>query len=137
MEKPCTDLLLLHQAPLLNRRIIIIRINMKKLQNNFTTPEQSKRLLEIGVPADSADLYYQDYGSIPMVVWTLTQPRDLRRGFLKPCWSVGRLIEIFSKCYTGAKCYYSSRNLHKTEFWIERFDRLSKIGFIDFSKLEE
>jgi hypothetical protein len=30
---------------------------MKKLQNNFTTPEQSKRLLELGVPADSADLY--------------------------------------------------------------------------------
>ena len=30
---------------------------MKKLQNNFTTPEQSKRLLELGVPADSADCY--------------------------------------------------------------------------------
>lgn len=28
---------------------------MSKLQNNFTTPEQSKRLLELGVPADSAD----------------------------------------------------------------------------------
>ena len=68
---------------------------MKELQNNFTTPEQSKQLLELGVPADSADLYYQDYGSIPMVVWTLTQPRDLRRGILKPCWSVGRLIEIY------------------------------------------
>ena len=31
---------------------------MKTLQNNFTTPEQSKRLLELGVPADSADIYY-------------------------------------------------------------------------------
>ena len=30
---------------------------IKKLQNNFTTPEQSKRLLELGVPADSADCY--------------------------------------------------------------------------------
>jgi hypothetical protein len=28
---------------------------MRKLQNNFTTPEQSKRLLELGVPVDSAD----------------------------------------------------------------------------------
>lgn len=28
---------------------------IKKLQNNFTTPEQSKRLLKLGVPADSAD----------------------------------------------------------------------------------
>ena len=31
---------------------------MKNLQNNFTTPEQSKRLLELCVPADSADMYY-------------------------------------------------------------------------------
>ena len=29
---------------------------MKNLQNNFTTPEQSKRLLELDVPSDSADL---------------------------------------------------------------------------------
>ena len=31
---------------------------IKKLQNGFTTPEQSKRLLELGVPVDSADCYY-------------------------------------------------------------------------------
>ena len=31
---------------------------MKNLQNNFTIPAQSKRLLELGVPADSADYYY-------------------------------------------------------------------------------
>lgn len=33
---------------------------MSKLQNNFTTPEQSKRLLELGVPADSADCFWFD-----------------------------------------------------------------------------
>ena len=31
---------------------------MKTLQNNFTTPEQSKRLLELGLPADSADMFW-------------------------------------------------------------------------------
>ena len=40
---------------------------MKNLQNNFTTQEQSKRLLEIGVPADSADMYYKQYSEA--VVW--------------------------------------------------------------------
>lgn len=40
---------------------------MVKLQNNFTTPEQSKRLLELGVPADSADMYYKQYSEA--VVW--------------------------------------------------------------------
>ena len=35
---------------------------MKQLQNNFTTPEQSKRLLELGVPANSADCYLTKFG---------------------------------------------------------------------------
>lgn len=124
---------------------------MKKLQNNFTTPEQSKRLLEMGVPADSADLYYSFYTNLyertamfdtPSIInedQHIEWSHKLTNGDTAyiPCWSVGKLIEIFSKCYTGAKCYYSPRNLHKTEFWMERFERLSKIGFMDFSKLEE
>lgn len=40
---------------------------MKTLQNNFTTSEQSKRLLKLGVPADSADMYYKQYSEA--VVW--------------------------------------------------------------------
>ena len=111
---------------------------MKTLQNNFTTPEQSKRLLELGVPADSADLYYQDYGSIPMVVWTLTQPRDLRRGILKPCWSVGRLMEIYDICR-----YYDGDydEVYGKETYIETFISAIEEAILDdmfdFSKLEE
>lgn len=104
---------------------------MIKLQNNYTTPEQSKRLLELGVPKWTADCYH---GWFPEGIQVKPSPFSDPSN---PCWSVGRLIEIFSKCYTGAKCYYSPRNLYKTEFWIERFERLSKIGFINFSKLEE
>lgn len=37
---------------------------MKKLQNNFTTPEQSKRLLELDVPADSADCYFDEFSRV-------------------------------------------------------------------------
>lgn len=33
---------------------------MKTLQNDFTTPEQSKRLLELGLPADSANMRYRE-----------------------------------------------------------------------------
>ena len=72
---------------------------MKTLQSDLTTPEQSKCLLKLGFPAESANFYYQDYGSIPMVVWTEMQPLNLRRGILKPCWSVGRLMEIYELCY--------------------------------------
>lgn len=74
---------------------------MKTLQNNFTSPEQFKRLLELGVPADSADMYYKH---------TMLAPYTLSDGVLFsvyskvediiPCWSVGRLIEICLKCST-------------------------------------
>lgn len=119
---------------------------IKKLQSDLTTPEQSKRLLELGVPADSANYYYQNELPEPKIIPSDRKYQeyiDSRIGtnreiwYFKPCWSVGRLMEIFSKCYTGAKCYYSPRNLHKTAFWMERFDRLTMICFMDFSKLEE
>lgn len=113
---------------------------IKKLQNNFTTPEQSKRLLELGVPADSADLYYQDYGSIPMVVWTETQPQNLIRGILKPCWSVGRLIEIYNTCVdfdldNGAAIVIFIQDKSPIVQMMEMFE--DKVSIMDFSKLEE
>ena len=82
---------------------------MKKLQNNFTTPEQSKRLLELGVPAWSADCYYFEEGGIskdctPDVVpfgevWTDESKETMFSSYVDvPCWSVGRLIEIAFIC---------------------------------------
>lgn len=41
----------------------------------FTTPEQSQRLLDMGVPSWTADFEFNE---------------------LLPCWSVGRLIEIIN-----------------------------------------
>ena len=43
---------------------------MKNLQNNFTTQEQSRRLLELGVPEDSADL------QIPYIEYYDLSPSD-------------------------------------------------------------
>lgn len=67
---------------------------MKKLQNNLTTPEQSKRLLELGVPADSADCYYTRTSPMPHVRAEYTRIPNR----CTPCWSVGRLIEIELLC---------------------------------------
>lgn len=76
---------------------------MKRFRNNFTTPEQSKRLLGLGVPADSADCYI-DLGDGKRYI---REPFDYETIFgqsffeyynriFAPCWSVGRLIEILS-----------------------------------------
>lgn len=70
-----------------------------KLYNNFTTKEQSKRLLELGLPIDSADCFFDG--------WEKLVYRDERyndSNFFEthpecvPCWSVGRLLEIICKC---------------------------------------
>lgn len=78
---------------------------MKTLQNNFTTPEQSKKLLELGVPANSADcIWYNPYydGDRPELseisVWKGKYPQRVDK-YTFPCWSVGRLMEIYELCY--------------------------------------
>ena len=75
---------------------------MKTLQSNFTTPEQSKRLLELGVPAWTADCYYYDMFDKHIKVSYIDADRnykwDLENEYApKPCWSVGRLIELYVK----------------------------------------
>ena len=70
---------------------------MSKLQNNFTTPEQSKILLELGVPADSADCYYKMNLYSFKTEMCFTKEDNILYHYT-PCWSVGRLIEIYLIC---------------------------------------
>ncbi|MBQ4393811.1 MAG: hypothetical protein II825_00730 [Paludibacteraceae bacterium] len=71
------------------------------MKNNFTTPEQSKRLLELGVPADSADCSIDEWGrvhKIPQDNGNLLFSQLKRQTIytIRPCWSVGQLIDILS-----------------------------------------
>lgn len=116
---------------------------MNKLQNNFTTPEQSKRLLELGVPADSADMCYRinhevaRFDKIP----TAIPYKDFTAKILYcPCWSVGRLIEILKECINNeddlidifVELQYSN-DILTTILMIFRDNK----AILDFSKLEE
>lgn len=121
---------------------------MKTLQNNYTTPEQSKRLLELGMPADSADLFYDSYWlkvdkyDVPLVIYKTNKFTDYDQQEYIPCWSVGRLIEIFEIC-TSIKF---ERWSHNGVFRPLLEDCIEHIRFalnpdtimkFDFSKLEE
>lgn len=120
---------------------------MKKLQNNFTTPEQSKRLLKLGVPADSADMFYFAIGNskenYDRGIFYET-PDVLKRGNIfheltkntLPSWSVGRLIEIRDICAN----YYITHadfNGNYIEDIIISFYAIHATNGFDFSKLEE
>lgn len=109
---------------------------MKTLQNNFTTPEQSKRLLELGVPRWSADEYRDKKGYrhpleriLDVELFFQNFPDDL------PCWSVGRLIEIRDIC---AKYYITHADFkgNYMENIIMSFYAIHATNGFDFSKLE-
>lgn len=122
----------------------------KKLQKGFTTPEQSKRLLELGVPADSADcVWYNPYcdGDIPeladIYVWKGKYPQRVDK-YTSPCWSAGRLMEICDICILaggGKKGEFSfDRNgLNKTyvQDMVDTIEGMLKLKLIDFSKLAD
>ena len=113
---------------------------MKQLGNNFTTPEQSKRLLELGVPADSADCYISynaDKDENPMDYRIGIRQNEVETDphFVEhelPCWSVGRLIEIY--CIArGVTCVFTLDKECLIDI-LDAFERNSK--GMDFSKLE-
>lgn len=68
---------------------------MSKLQNDFTTRQQSRKLLALGMPRLSANFYYDDENEVQIV----RDPEfELQSKGYFPCWSVGRLIEIYEIC---------------------------------------
>lgn len=120
---------------------------MKKLQNNFTTPEQSKRLLELGVPADSADCAYRlginEFVKMLILIpkyaiYTAFADDCIFRVFKDrciPCWSAGRPMEIIAECYQIDMPFRYFVRGGMMESLINTFMELR--GEFDFSKLEE
>ena len=111
---------------------------MKTLQNDFTTPEQSKRLLELGLPAWTANIMFDKnrrrYELIETEDESLaeTQRTLFYNGGAIPHWSVGRLIEIYG-ILRGVKCIFSLDTTDIINNIIACFER----NKLDFSKLEE
>lgn len=105
---------------------------MSKLQNDFTTKQQSEKLLALGMPRLSANFYYDDENEVQIV----RDPEfELQSKGYFPCWSVGRLIEI----------YGFGTNQHIGNIWyrnpmeciIADIEIAIENGEMDFSKLEE
>ena len=113
---------------------------MSRLQNNYTTIEQSKRLLELGVPADSADVVYYNTPDClydPYIITTQSQLQRIKEGIGTPCWSVGRLMEIFAICFDPDFIEFDvfADGTTFLQQMIDKFERW--IDAMDFSKLEE
>ena len=118
---------------------------MTNLQNNFTTPSQSKRLLELGVPWDSADFYYDkdeveiDEITNPYILPFNRKFSNYNDMFYLPCWSVGRLMEICKIC--EPKKYYEQlceELQYSQNYCVVIISHIiANLPIIDFSKLED
>jgi hypothetical protein len=110
---------------------------MSKLQNDFTTRQQSRKLLALGMPRLSANFYYDDENEVQII----RDPEfELQSKGYFPCWSVGRLIEIMKICNhpddvdeVFCELAYSKKNI--VELIVSLMEENKAIT--DFSKLEE
>ena len=120
---------------------------MKNLQNNFTTQEQSNRLLELGVPEDSADLYLLrthtqgDTFIVEVLHDELYSKKDKFSNLLEylPCWSVGRLMEICKICEPKKEYEQLCEELQYSKNYcvVIISHIIANLPIIDFSKLED
>lgn len=111
---------------------------MKKLQNNFTTTEQSKRLLDLGLPEWTADCFYKlDLYSFKTEM-CFTKEDSLLHHYT-PCWSVGRLIEIYLLCAELKKpqMIFIKEDVLMMDRMINELCCMAESERLDFSKLEE
>lgn len=118
---------------------------MKTFQNNFTTPEQSKRLLELGVPANSADCYLTRFGideDWEVKVLNYDKYSDVVIGnqdYCIPCWSVGRLVEICRTCLPKKEYDQAFEEMDSAkdvmDVWLAAVSNNTPV--FDFSKLED
>lgn len=116
---------------------------MIQFQQDFTTPEQSKRLLELGVPADSANLGgIEDimHGGVEILAVPYSQWCKGYENISTPIWSVGRLMEIFDICDTKDNhevwCNHFELTIDYVEYVVKIFEIAIARGILDFSKLE-
>lgn len=133
---------------------------MIKFQKDHTTPEQSKLLLDLGVPADSANLaysavYFKNFdesgsrsGWKPTPSFNYIAIPDWSKHTHYPCWSALRLMEIIDICALGENSDPNTEEYPSTikvmnklhipyvEYLVKSIERAVQLGTIDFSKLE-
>lgn len=111
---------------------------IKKLQNDFTTPEQSKRLLELGVPADSANCCIRRVlTDDDCEIWIVDVFDFIGHVYDDnlPCWSVCRLMEIIHTCAGGYDSFFFTDSM--CEYLINEIDYMIQNNKFDISLLEE
>lgn len=112
------------------------------MQNNYTTRDHEKRLLEIGLPewtADLVDVKTPEGGLLRLFPDDVSYDDEI----VGHCWSVGRLMEIFDICCTDRSDEWPlTTDMIKTSgsvanYLVGTYERAAKSNLIDFSKYKK
>lgn len=94
----------------------------KENNMNYTTIEQSKRLLELGLNPDTADMLWEQhiYESPYVTVKPYTTKGKSISAHILPCWSLGALLELMPKIKEDENdggCYPTLCKGYNTDKW--------------------
>jgi len=68
----------------------------------YTTQDQSKHLIKLGIDIKTADMFYDGYGCLPADhAYPLIHPNDFKCD--TPAWSISALMELFDPVSSGIR----------------------------------
>lgn len=115
---------------------------------DYTTPEQAQKLIDLGVPTWTADgdYYYSSSADINDVIPEVL-PRDehyedwnsfgeMVDYISMPCWSVGRLIQLLTKCSVNKSQVIFNSNKSPIQTICDDLSMCISRNLIDFNKLK-
>lgn len=91
------------------------------MERNYTSVEQSKRLLDLGVDSESADMCYlsqyrNDNGEYTYFLRPTVKGKDVEQYYISsmPSWSVGALMELLKN---RSDCNFVSLDSNRANKW--------------------
>lgn len=111
---------------------IVVVDNFKNYSMNYTTVEQSKKLLELGLNSESADMFYLDNSKakVPILgeykIFDIPSIKHINSDELIsidmqiPCWSLGALLEVMPEIFEDENdrgCNPTLSKGYDTDMW--------------------
>lgn len=117
---------------------------LPQTEKNYTTPEQSERLLNIGIPSSTADCFYSKGNGNWHRPRFITED-NIGISFLQlgqegeavyyPCWSTAQLENLWDKIGNGSQNVTAKKGTSKIELLVKLFE--SNASELNLKKLKK
>ena len=111
----------------------------KSLREGVTSNNQSIRLMDTGLPQNSADFYRRGKSRVFQVPdgFTFSQWAKIRGYNITPVWSLNRLIEVYHICVQRKNKVYLDMDGDLLETMVKAIEVHHERGKVNYDKLED